>query len=134
MQTGETAHFISKRYDFESAHFLPHVPEGHKCKRLHGHHYVIDVTLSGAVDDIGWLMDFWDLDRVVEPIIEQIDHRCLNDIAGLENPTAELISRWFWSRIERDLGRNDIALHEVKVWETPTCCATLIRKNFQTVN
>jgi len=120
-------HLITKRYDFESAHFLPRVPEGHRCKRLHGHGYAIEITLAGVPGEDGLIMDFWDLDKIVQPIIDSVDHRCLNDIAGLENPTAELISGWFWEKIETILDHPEAPyhLHEIKVYETPTCCAIL---------
>jgi 6-pyruvoyltetrahydropterin/6-carboxytetrahydropterin synthase len=77
------------------------------------------------------ILDFWELDKLVEPIIAEVDHRCLNDIKGLENPTAELISAWLWDRIESELayggGDTEFDVTEIRVWETPTSCAILKR-------
>jgi 6-pyruvoyltetrahydropterin/6-carboxytetrahydropterin synthase len=115
---------ITRRYHFESAHYLPNVPEGHKCKRMHGHNYELLVTCDGGYykpgGDVGWVIDFWDLDKIVQPLIDTIDHRCLNDIEGLENPTAENIAAWFCAR----LSEFDIVVKSVDVFETKDCWAT----------
>ncbi|NUN47705.1 MAG: 6-carboxytetrahydropterin synthase QueD [Candidatus Brocadiae bacterium] len=88
-------------FGFESAHFLPRAPEGHKCRRMHGHSFRVDVRVSGEVDPaLGWLIDFADLRAAVEPIRERLDHRVLNEIEGLENPTSELLARWIWERLK----------------------------------
>lgn len=82
---------------FEAAHLLPHVPPGHKCARLHGHSFRVAVHVRGPLHaTAGWVMDFADLKSKVEPIIRQLDHQYLNDIAGLENPTSELLAKWIW--------------------------------------
>ncbi len=87
-------------YKFEAAHQLPKVPAGHKCARMHGHSYQVAVTIAGEVDpEMGWLVDFADIDAVVRPVIGELDHRVLNDIAGLENPTCEYVAVWLWDRI-----------------------------------
>jgi 6-pyruvoyltetrahydropterin/6-carboxytetrahydropterin synthase len=80
---------IRREYTFDSAHYLPRVPDGHKCKRLHGHTYTLIPTVSGIVDeDSGMILDFADLDVLVKrAIVDRVDHRCLNDL--YENPTAE---------------------------------------------
>lgn len=80
---------ITRTYRFESAHFLPKVPDGHRCGRVHGHNYRVDVSIAGEPDECGWVMDFYELDQRVKPLINALDHRCLNDIQGLENPTCE---------------------------------------------
>lgn len=86
---------ITRSYTFEAAHALPNVPDGHKCKRLHGHHYELVVEVGGEIDAVkGWAMDFAEVDAVVKPLIEILDHHFLNDIAGLDNPTAESIVSW----------------------------------------
>lgn len=119
---------VQREYHFESAHFLPLVHDGHKCKRMHGHNYKMDVEIlrmGTALDKVGFVMDFWDMDKVVEPIIKLVDHRVLNEIDGLENPTAEFIAQWFASKIKTELLALDasIKLKKVIIWETPTCCA-----------
>jgi len=106
---------LSKTFRFEAAHRLPMVPMDHKCFRLHGHSFVVDVTLAGEVDErMGWLLDFADIAAVVEPILlGELDHRTLNDGKGLENPTSERLCRWLWGRLAPALpGLGAITVHE----------------------
>jgi 6-pyruvoyltetrahydropterin/6-carboxytetrahydropterin synthase len=93
---------LSKTFRFESAHRLPMVPADHKCARVHGHGYAIDVVAAGEVDPaMGWLVDFGEIAARVEPVIRQeLDHRLLNDVPGLENPTAEILAAWLWNRLK----------------------------------
>lgn len=112
---------LFKEFGFESAHFLPNVPAGHKCARLHGHSFRVRVTVSGAVGaESGWVMDFGDLKGVVQPTIESLDHRLLNEIPGLENPTSEVIATWLWDRLVVDLPE----LASIEVRETCTSGCT----------
>ncbi|HSU16063.1 6-carboxytetrahydropterin synthase QueD [Longimicrobium sp.] len=91
---------IFKEFGFEAAHRLPNVPEGHKCARLHGHSFRVEVHVRGDLDPrLGWVMDFADVKAAVKPIIHQLDHYYLNEIEGLENPTSEVLARWLWTRI-----------------------------------
>lgn len=106
---------LTKDYTFEAAHRLPRVPADHKCARMHGHSYRISVTVAGEVDPaMGWLVDFADITAVVKPLLErELDHRTLNDVPGLENPTAELLSVWLWERLAPRLPHLDaIVVHE----------------------
>lgn len=108
---------LFKEFSFESAHRLPNVPDGHKCARLHGHSFHVRVTIEGPVGErSGWVMDFADLKRAFAPIHDALDHRYLNDIEGLENPTSEHLSRWIWQRLVASLP----GLVEVEVRETCT--------------
>lgn len=106
---------LVKEYRFESAHHLPRVPEGHRCARIHGHSYRVEILVCGEVDErTGWLIDFYDMDAQVEPLIAALDHRLLNDIEGLENPTCESLCAWLWQRLAPRLS----CLSAVTVWET----------------
>ena len=108
---------IFKEIGFEAAHLLPHVPEGHKCRRLHGHSYVVQIYVEGSIDpNVGWVMDFGDLKEASEPIVSQLDHHYLNEIPGLENPTCEVLARWIWNRLHPLLPK----LSKLVVKETPT--------------
>lgn len=91
---------LFKDFSFEAAHRLPNVPEGHKCARLHGHSFQVRVTVAGPVGaTTGWVMDFADLKAACAPVIDSLDHRYLNEIPGLENPTSEVVAIWLWHRI-----------------------------------
>ena len=106
---------IIKEYRFEAAHFLPNVPEGHKCGRMHGHSFIFEVILSGETNPhSGWLIDFGEISRVVKPIIEKyLDHYLLNDVPGLNNPTSEEIAIWLWEKLHPELEYlSKIVVHE----------------------
>ena len=108
---------IFKEFTFEAAHHLPNVPPGHKCRRLHGHSFRVELHVQGDVDPAtGWVMDFADLKRAFQPLYDQLDHNYLNEIAGLENPTSEQLARWIWRRLSPGLP----GLSQVVVRETCT--------------
>lgn len=90
---------ISKTFDFDAAHRLPLVPESHKCARLHGHTYRVELVLAGEPDERGFVADYAEIAAAWEPIHAQIDHRYLNEIQGLENPTTEALARWLFERL-----------------------------------
>jgi 6-pyruvoyltetrahydropterin/6-carboxytetrahydropterin synthase len=95
---------LVKEYRFEAAHRLPRLPDGHKCKRLHGHSFRFEVQLAGEVDrESGFLIDFWDVDRMVAPVLERVDHHYLNEVEGLDNPTSEVLAGWIWSQLAAGL-------------------------------
>src|SRR3954465_13460178 len=88
---------LSKTFRFEAAHSLPTFPDGHKCRRLHGHSFRFDVVVEGEVDAAkGYLIDYGDIKRTVDPIVKRLDHYYLNEIEGLANPTSEMIAKWLW--------------------------------------
>ena len=108
---------LVKDFRFEAAHFLPHVPPDHKCRRIHGHSFQVEVMVRGPLDPkLGWVMDFADLKRAVDPLVRELDHYLLNEIAGLENPTSEILAIWIWDRLAPSLA----ALHRITIEETCT--------------
>lgn len=106
---------IFKDFTFEAAHYLPHVPRTHKCRNLHGHSYKVRIYLKGKPDShLGWIVDFQEVKSVVKIVIDKLDHHCLNDISGLENPTVENLALWLWNEIKSKLPQ----LSEVQINET----------------
>ena len=112
---------IFKSFSMECAHRLPNVPADHKCARVHGHSFRVELHVAGPVDPhLGWVMDFADVKRSFEPLFERLDHRYLNDVAGLENPTSENLARWIWRELKPTLPQ----LARVVVHETCTSGAS----------
>jgi 6-pyruvoyltetrahydropterin/6-carboxytetrahydropterin synthase len=92
---------IFKIFRIEAAHRLPNLAPDHKCSRLHGHSFRIEVHVTGPlVEPHGWVQDFADVGAAFRPLFEQLDHRYLNEIEGLENPTSEVLARWVWDRLK----------------------------------
>ncbi len=108
---------LTKTFQIEAAHRLPNVPSGHKCARMHGHSFTIAVHVEGPVDaTLGWVIDFADVKAAFEPLFDALDHRCLNDVEGLDNPTSERLAVWVWERLKPRLP----LLAQVDVQETCT--------------
>jgi 6-pyruvoyltetrahydropterin/6-carboxytetrahydropterin synthase len=108
---------IFRAFTIEAAHRLPNVPAGHKCARLHGHSFRIELHVAGPVDPhTGWVMDFADVRAAFQPVFDRIDHQLLNEIPGLENPTSENLARWIWRETQPRLP----LLAKVVVHETCT--------------
>lgn len=108
---------IFKEFTFEAAHRLPNVPADHKCARLHGHSFRVELHVRGTIGpDNGWVMDFNDIKQAFQPLHDQLDHRFLNEVDGLTNPTSENIARWIWRRLRQSLR----GLCQVVVRETCT--------------
>ncbi|NML21091.1 6-carboxytetrahydropterin synthase QueD [Pseudoflavitalea sp. G-6-1-2] len=108
---------IYKEFTFDSAHFLPNVPDGHKCKEMHGHTYRLRVWIEGQPDPhLGWVMDFAVLKKIIKPVVTALDHKCLNNIPGLQNPTCELIAVWIWDQLKPQIAQ----MIKLELHETPT--------------
>lgn len=102
---------------FDSAHFLPNVPDGHKCKNMHGHTYRIRIEVFGKVGETtGWVIDYSEIKSNWEPIKTMLDHHLLNDLIGLQNPTCELIAKFIWDRL-----RTWIPISRIELRETEHC-------------
>jgi len=98
---------IFKVFTLEAAHHLPNVPPGHKCARLHGHSFRVELKVEGEPgEQTGWIMDFGDVKAAFQPIYDRLDHHYLNDIPGLENPTSERLAMWIWDAERSHRARN----------------------------
>jgi len=111
---------IRKSFMVEAAHRLPNLPPGHKCARLHGHSFNIEIAVGGKIDPVqGWIMDYGDIKAAFQPIYDQLDHNYLNDVRGLENPTSEHLALWIWERLKPELNNlTAVIVHETC---TTTC-------------
>ena len=108
---------LAKSFTFEAAHYLPCFPDGHKCRRMHGHSFKVEVVVEGEMDPAkGYLVDYGDIKKAISPVHDALDHRCLNEVPGLENPTAEMLAKWVWDRLKPTLPM----LAQVIVCETCT--------------
>jgi 6-pyruvoyltetrahydropterin/6-carboxytetrahydropterin synthase len=113
---------LSKTFNLEAAHRLPHVPPDHKCARLHGHSFEVTLHVRGEVDPkLGWIVDFAEITRAFAPLHAQLDHRYLNEVPGLDNPTSENLARFILERIELQ----GASVHAVTVAETCTASCTV---------
>ncbi|MBX3103147.1 MAG: 6-carboxytetrahydropterin synthase [Bacteroidetes bacterium] len=118
---------LSKTFHFEAAHWLPCFPQGHKCNRLHGHSFVMDVYVRGRMDlDLGYLQDYADIKAIVAPWVDMLDHRLINEVGDrlneplLQNPTSENLAIWFYNMLKPHLP----LLHKIVVHETCTTTCT----------
>jgi 6-pyruvoyltetrahydropterin/6-carboxytetrahydropterin synthase len=104
---------IFREFTFEAAHRLPNAPPGHKCARLHGHSFRVEVWVKGEVDPAtGWVMDFADIKACFAPLLDQLDHRYLNEVPGLENPTSESLAGWIWDQLPASLPLSAVVVRE----------------------
>lgn len=108
---------LKQHFQIESARFLPHLPSSHPCSRMHGHSFKIILTLVGDLDPkIGWVIDYNEIQDKMKPFLSLIDHKVLNEVAGLENPTSELLAKWLYDKAKPVLP----TLVKVSVAETPS--------------
>ena len=106
---------VVQGFRFESAHYLPNVPDTHRCKNMHGHSYRVDVHITAPVDEYsGMVIDFFDVDDAFEPVMAALDHQVLNTVEGLENPTAENIAIWIFRKLSTIDGISKVVVHETE--------------------
>jgi 6-pyruvoyltetrahydropterin/6-carboxytetrahydropterin synthase len=111
---------LTRTFQFSAAHRLPAAGENHPCRGVHGHNFAVEVSVTGTPDPrTGWVIDYGEIKKAVSPVIERLDHRLLNEIPGLENPTSENLARWLWEQLRPRLP----GLSRVGISETPgTLC------------
>ena len=111
---------ISAVASFESARYFPHLPETHEGRRFHGNTFRVQIVVTGPIDpETGWVIDFSAVKQAFEPVRQKLDHRLLNEIPGLENPTSEIVAAWIWKKLKPRLP----LLTEIVVAETCTARA-----------
>lgn len=108
---------LKSHFQIESARFLPKLPQGHPCARMHGHSFKIILTLRGPLDpQVGWVQDYHEINEIMRPLLVRLDHRVLNEVDGLDNPTSELLAQWIFNRAQKNLP----LLKSVTIMETPS--------------
>ncbi len=108
---------IKVQYRIEAARKLSYLPPQHPCAQLHGHSFVISLFLYGPWnEELAWMRDYHDIDLVVRPLLNTLDHRYLNDIPGLEKPTSESLCIYLFDRIKPQIPE----LQKITIAETPT--------------
>ncbi|AGA64754.1 Queuosine biosynthesis QueD, PTPS-I [Liberibacter crescens BT-1] len=106
---------ITQAFTFEAAHHLSHLPKTHKCHRMHGHSYRVEITLQGNINpETGFVEDFFNIESSMSHVLALLDHQSLNDIDGLEKPSVENIALWIWNKINHTIP----LLFSVRVYET----------------
>jgi 6-pyruvoyltetrahydropterin/6-carboxytetrahydropterin synthase len=106
---------LKQHFHIESARFLPYLPKNHPCSNMHGHSFKIILSLKGDLDPkIGWVIDYHEISKVMSPLLQQLDHKVLNEIEGLENPTSELLAKWIFEKVSALIP----ILQKVSVMET----------------
>jgi 6-pyruvoyltetrahydropterin/6-carboxytetrahydropterin synthase len=112
---------VSATFTFEGAHFLPNVPAGHKCGRMHGHNWTVEIHCRGpVVEPQGWIVDFYDIEKAWTLVYNKLDHRVLNEVTTLDNPTTENIARWIYLQMNSRVP----SVFKIVVRETPMFGAT----------
>lgn len=106
---------LKQHFHIESARFLPNLPKSHPCSNMHGHSFKIVLSLVGDLDPkIGWVMDYHEISQVMTPLLKQLDHKILNEVPGLENPTSELLAKWIYEKVQNTIPM----LKNVSIMET----------------
>ena len=106
---------LIRKFEFDAVHRLPHVPSDHASSKMHEHHFEVELVVVGEVDpNRGWVMDYGEIDKIFNPIRDQLADRCLNEVEGLENPSSEILAQWVFRRVKPLIPQLD----EVRIAET----------------
>lgn len=107
---------LKQHFQIESARFLPHLDKTHPCAHMHGHSFKIILSFIGPLDPkLGWVMDYHEITTVMKPLLADLDHKVLNNIEGLENPTSENLAQWVYKKVKAKIP----ILNAVNISETP---------------
>jgi 6-pyruvoyltetrahydropterin/6-carboxytetrahydropterin synthase len=110
---------VTKQFRFEAAHSLPHLPEGHKCRNVHGHSYWFEVAVSSrSLDERGFVIDYAEIHEAVNPIAKYLDHQDLNQLFEFAT-TAENLAKWIYEE-----ARHSVEIEHVTLKETSTTSVT----------
>jgi len=110
---------VTIRKSFSAAHLLKEI--GGKCEELHGHNFIVEVSAAAeALNEEGLLIDFRDLKRWTDEVLNDLDHKYLNELPFFKdvNPSSERVARFLFERIGQKLGKGPVALTRVTVWES----------------
>ncbi len=111
---------LRKSFRFEAAHQLPNAPEGHRCRQLHGHSYLVEIVVEGEVDNHAkWVVDYGDILKACAPVKARLDHKVINEIPGLEAGTAEMLAVFIWEEVKDLLP--DLKAVTVKETDSSSC-------------
>jgi 6-pyruvoyltetrahydropterin/6-carboxytetrahydropterin synthase len=112
---------VSKRFTFDAAHRLDRLPPDHKCHRMHGHTYEVELSFTGELDQDGFVIDYAEIAKMWQPLHHVLDHHTLNEVPGLELPSTEHLAAWIIANLLATLpdGKRSL-LSVVRVKESST--------------
>lgn len=106
---------LKQHFRIESARYLTGLEPSHPCSKMHGHSFKITLSIIGDLDpQKGWVIDYHEITKVMKPLLDQLDHKVLNEVSGLENPTSELLAKWIYRKTKSHIP----GLKSVNVSET----------------
>ena len=117
---------LTVKAEFEAAHQI----NGYngKCQRLHGHNWTVEAIVNGTeLDELGMLIDFKVLKAELNAVLDELDHRYLNDLKmfNTKNPTAENLAKYIFDTLaESKIFNTNTKLKAIRVYESPKSCVT----------
>lgn len=108
---------LKHQFRLESARFLPKLPQGHPCRQVHGHSFLVTLHLKSQDlhPELEWMIDFNDLKKLADPLMKSLDHKLLNEVPGLTNPTSENLAEFIFKKLKPTVA----FLERVSIQETP---------------